>query len=575
MVAASAPAPTPSPASAPRPSGLTPRALLTGSLLAVCLCAMNSYLTLSFGVIEEGPTIAALFFFAFFFWTSTRVTSSEMVIVSTMGSAGGSLGFISNFYAAKVMTGAPYSFAEMVGFGVVSSLVGMVMVIPLRQLLVVREQLPWPGAKATAGVITALVEEGDPRQPRYLLFTFLSMLLLVLGNDDQGAAWWRTELAVPGLAAYGAAVVWTSPFSLGGSYLMGMRTCVGFLFGALALMTMSALGWTGANVSTPHRFFWPGLGFLVASGLTNIAFNWRTISAAFRSLGAIGEGDARDEDPILRGRPLLLMALVIFCAAALVLHVVFHLSILLIVLLIAVGGLLQNIIATRAAAQTAFNPARVMGILLQGVCAAFGGRATALNLTGAGFVAGSGAQAGVLTGDLAYGRWFRVPSRHQFWTQMLTILPCTLVSAWVFLGINTPGELVLEGGRHAAPVAKMWAASALMFDRGLEALPPNALGALLWGGLAGVLYTAIERVRAIGRWLPESIGVGLGLVLSVSTGITFFIGGFVMWIVLGRWFKVRDVTLTTIAVGSIVAEGIGGVLKPAFIKLGLIHLAGG
>ena len=43
------------------------RALIAGFVLAVLLCGINSYLTLSFGVIEEGPTIAALFFFAFFF----------------------------------------------------------------------------------------------------------------------------------------------------------------------------------------------------------------------------------------------------------------------------------------------------------------------------------------------------------------------------------------------------------------------------------------------------------------------------------------------------------------------------
>ena len=559
-----------------RPSGLTLRAIATGSLLAICLCAMNSYLTLSFGVIEEGPTIAALFFFAFFFLSNNKVTSPEMVIVSTMGSAGGSLGFISNFYAAKVMTGPAYSFGEMVAFGLVSSLVGMVMVIPLRQLLIVREQLPWPGAKATAGVITALVEEGDPRQPRYLLYTFVSMIILVLGNDEQGFAWWPTELALPGIAAYGAAIAYTSPFSLGGSYLMGMRTCVGFLFGAGALMTMSRLGWVAdGDTATPHHFYWTGLGFLVASGLANIALNWRSISGAFRSLaaiGTVGQAGEQDDDPILAGRALLIVVVVVFVGAAVVLNVVFHLSLVLVVLLISIGGLLQNIIATRAAAQTAFNPARVMGILLQGVCAAFGGRAAVLNLTGAGFVAGSGAQAGVLTNDLAYGRWFKVPSRHQFWTQMLTIIPCTLVSAWVFQAINSPGELALTGGHHAAPVAKMWAASALMFEKGFAALPPNALTALLIGGLVGIFYSGIERVEKVGRWLPESIGVGLGLVLSVSTGITFFIGGFVMWIVLGRWLKVRDVTLTTIAVGSIVAEGIGGVLKPALIKLGLIHL---
>ena len=42
-----------------------------------------------------------------------------------------------------------------------------------------------------------------------------------------------------------------------------------------------------------------------------------------------------------------------------------------------------------------------------------------------------------------------------------------------------------------------------------------------------------------------------------------------MWIVLGRWLGWKDVTLTTIAVASIVAEGIGGVLKPVLTLAGL------
>jgi hypothetical protein len=352
---------------------------------------------------------------------------------------------------------------------------------------------------------------------------------------------------------------------------MGLRTCVGFLFGAMALMLLAKLGFTPAEFSgTPHRYFWPGLGFLVASGLTTVALNWRTITGAFSSMSKLGQGVGRDDDAIVSVPVLVIGASVIFVLAALVLHLAFHVSFLLILLLVAIGGLIQNIIATRAAAQTAFNPARVMGILLQGVCALFGGSAAAINLTGAGFVAGSGAQASTLTGDMAYGRWFRVPSRHQFWTQMLTIVPCAIVSALVFEAINTPGALALDGGHHAAPVAKMWAASALMFEKGMEALPPNAVWALLVGAAVGCGYTLLERVRRVEKWLPDSVGIGLGLVLSVSTGITFFIGGFLMWIVLGRWFKVKDVTLTTVAVGSIVAEGIGGVLKPLLLKLGLL-----
>ncbi len=553
----------------PQNSPVTARAVAAGLVLSVMLCAMNSYLTLSFGVIEEGPTIAALVFFAFFFWTTTKITVGEMVVVSTMGSAGGSFGFIANFYAAKSMTGAPYTFWQMVAFGLVSSLVGMVMVVPLRRMLILRDTLPWPGSKAVQSVITALVEHGDPKQPKYLLVTFLSMVIVVIGNDDQGFAWWPAEIPIAGLTAWGASIAWSSPFSVGGSYLMGLRTCVGFLFGAIALM---ALGMTGVapEADAPHHYYWPGLGFLVASGLTSIVLNGKTMIEALRSLMSLGESGAGDDDPMLSSKATAIFGVVTVVAGTAVLVTVFDLSLVLVVILIAIGGLVQNVIATRAAAQTAFNPARVMGILLQGLCAAFGGSAAAMNLAGAGFVAGSGAQAGLLTGDLVYGRWLKVPSRYQFWTQILTIVPAVLVSAWVFQHIDTPGALSLTGGHHAAPVAKMWAQSALMFEKGMAALPAGALTWLLIGAAVGVAYTLAERVPALVKVLPDSIGVGLGMVLSVSTGITFFLGGVLMWIVLPKLFKTGETTLTTIAVGSIVAEGIGGVLKPALIGIGLI-----
>jgi len=540
---------------------LTARSLLAGLVLSVVLCAMNSYLTLSFGVIEEGPTIAALFFFAIFFLSRAKITTTEMVIVATMGSAGGSLGFISNFFAAKVMTGTPYSVLDMVLFGTVTSLVGLVTVIPLRQILVLRENLPWPGSKAVESVIRALVEHGDPRQPLILLGTFVVAATYVVLNAD-GFNLVPSETALPGLAAVGGAIAW-SPFAIGGSYLMGMRTCVGFLAGAVALMVMAP--YTPAP-EAPHTYYWPGLGFLVASGLTVMAINWRTITGAFRSILALG-GKTDDDDPMLSGRALAAFASVSLVLTVAVLGWRFAVPIVMSVVLILVAGLIQNIIATRAAAQTAFNPARVMGILLQGVTSAIGGSQAAINLTGAGFVAGSGAQAGLLTGDLVYGRAFKVPSRWQFWTQTLTVLPCTVVSAYAFLGINRDKPLVLEGPGHPAPVAKMWAKSAQIFEGGLSALPPGALTWLLAGAAVGVVYTLLEYIPRLRPWMPEAIGLGLGLVLSPANGISFFIGGFLLWIVLGRWMKWSETTLTTIAVGSIVAEGIGGVVQSGLVKL--------
>jgi uncharacterized oligopeptide transporter (OPT) family protein len=478
-----------------------------------------------------------------------------------MGSAGGSLGFISNFYAAKAMTGAPYTVLDMAIFGVVSSLVGMIMAIPLRQILVLREKLPWPMARAVEGVIKSLVEHGDRRQPAFLLATFLlGTTYVVLNSDGFGLVPAATGLG--GLAAFGGAIAW-SPFAIGGSYLFGMRTCIGFLTGAAALMVIAP---HTPTPDAPHNYFWPGLGFLVSSGLTVMAVHWKTLVGAFRSILSIG-GKTDDDDPTLPGRLVVTLSVVVFAVTALVLKWQFAVPLFLSVMLIVVAGLIQNIIATRAAAQTTFNPARVMGILLQGATSAMGGSQVATNLTGAGFVAGSGAQASMLTTDMVYGRTFRVPSRWQFWAQASTILPCAIISALVFTEIHRAKPLVLEGAGHPAPVAKMWAKSAQIFDAGMSALPPGALQALLIGALLGIVYTLIEHIPAIRRWMPETIGLGLGLVLSPALGITFFVGGFVMWIVLGRWLRVSDTTLTTIAIGSIVAEGIGGVLQSLLLQL--------
>lgn len=553
-------------------SALTPRAFIAGSLLAVFLCGVNSYLTLSFGVIEEGPTIAALFFFAMFFLSRTRITATELVIVATMGSAGGSLGFITNFYAAKAMVGTAYTFWEMAGFATVTSLVGIMFVVPLRELLVVRENLPWPGSKATAGVITALTEGGDRKQPVYLLVSLIVAMAYVLMNDDGGFGIVPEGTAIPlfGLAAYGAAIAW-SPFAIGGAYLMGFRTCVGFLVGGLALLAMAP--YTPVP-EAPHKYVWPGIAFLVASGLAMMAVNWRVIVESMRSLfSARASADAVDKDPVLAPRMFIALSAAALLIAIWFLMGVMGLGLVLILMLVVVGAFVQNVIATRAAAQTAFNPARVMGVLLEGLSAMMGASAASTSLTGAGFVAGSGAQAGNLTGDMAYGRWFKVPSRWQFWTQFTTLIPCALVSAWVFTQINANKPITsIETTDLPAPVAKMWAASALVFDpsQGMG-LPEGAIMAMIIAAIVGVIWVLAEASSPkIERMLPSSIGFGLGLVLPVAYDFAFFLGGFLLWIVLGRGFKVRDITLTTIAVGCIVAEGLGGVLKPMLQIAGII-----
>jgi hypothetical protein len=115
----------------------------------------------------------------------------------------------------------------------------------------------------------------------------------------------------------------------------------------------------------------------------------------------------------------------------------------------------------------------------------------------------------------------------------------------------------------------MWAATALVFD-GRTEMPPFAWQAMGLGALVGGLYVLFERNPAIATYLPHSIGIGIGLVLPIAYDLAFFVGGVLLYGLFGRVLGMRNVTLTTIAVGAIVAEGLGGVLKPVLTLLGVI-----
>lgn len=567
---------------------LTLRSFIAGFILANVLCAINSYLTLSFGIMEEGPAIAALFFYAAFFLSSRKVTTAEMVIVATMGSAGGSLGFIANFFAAQAMVvakvgGLPYTIGQMTLFALSTSVIGLATAILFRQILIVKdaelpegERLPWVGARAVQGVIDPLVQAGDPLQPRYLLCFTLAAIFYVIFNDE-GVGWFPSfgAFTIAGLSAYGVGIAF-APFVWGGSYLMGLRTCFGFLTGGVILFCM-AQGLPSPKVAgpfmptsaNPQAYVWPGIMFLITSGLTSLALNWRVIGGAFRSLFNVTGGE--DRDPIMSGRAAALFTLVALVFVVTGLHIGFHVPVLLVLTMVVVGGLLLNLIATRAAAQTYFNPARVMGILLMGVNTLFGGSAAMTNLSGAGFIAGSGSQSGVLTNDLAFGFWYRLKSRWQFWTQAATLITCTSVAAVTFWLIRQNFTIALDGGNLAAPVAKTWAAMALLFDPASKvSLPPFAVQSMWIAGIVGVVYALLEARPAIRKVLPGSIGIGLGLILPIGYDLGFFAGGIMMWVVLRRFLRISDITCNTIAISCIVGEGIGGISQAVLKTVGLI-----
>lgn len=580
------------PDSPPPKYKLTTRSFIAGYILAMALCALNSFITVTFGVMEEGPTIAALVFFAVFTYSKTRITKSEMIMVATMGSAGGTLGFMSNVFVAKAMiatelqSGSPYTIFEMMAMTLATSLIGLIFVPLLRRILIILndklpqgERLPWVGATMIQECIDSLVDAADQMQPRYL-WTVVSFGSLYVIFNDSGLGWFPElrmitaghlffpygeflvndnviKIMPAGLGFIGAAIAF-SPFLVGGSYLMSMRHCVGFLVGALILIfCVSSYAKIG---SRPDQFIWPGVMFLTTSGLTALALQWRMMCDTVVSL--FKPNKQGNEDPIMSRRSTVIFTSIALTISIGCLYFQFRVTLQVIIALIVIGGLFLNIIATRAAAQTYFNPARVMGILMMGVSALMGCTSALVNIAGAGVIAGSGGQGGTLTNDIAVGHRYKFPVRWQFWPQVVTVLTCSVVAALMGYWIVGHHNMSLDKTDLAAPVAKIWAASALMMDpNSVLTLPAFAKTSMIIGGVIGVLYTILERKPENRRWLPGSTGLGLGLVLSVGYSFGFMLGGIVMFYVLGRVMKFSPTTLTTIAIACLIAEGMGGILQ--------------
>lgn len=481
--------------------GVTKRAFMLGMATSWVMVAINSYLGLKVGVIEEGYTVCVLLAFLVILLRAAKnrqmLTPHECVVVGTMGSAGGSLAFLAHFFGALTMAGDPLSVTEMVIFVGMTSMLGLVLSVPMRQLFIVVEKLPWPTGRVAISLIEALQKGTASMQPRILgFFGGLAFIYLVLAG---GLGWFPevSLIAVLGFSAYGVGIAW-SPFLLGAGYLIGFRVGFGFLVGGFILWAIGPYipfdltppikpDDLGFHVIRPDRWVWPGVGAIVACGLTGLAIKWRTVINAVKSLKGLTAQS--DTDKMFSGKTLTILSIVAFALAAAVFALYFKIALQYIIVGLVLVGTILTLISTRAAGETAFNPVRVMGIILMVIFFGMGETDKVVLLIAAGLAAGAIGQAGVLTQDIYAGRHFKVKSIQLLALQAITVLPNALIMAFVFDLLTRKYTLGAEGGL-AAPVSVIWYSVAKVLSG--DKLPQYAGMAMWLGALGGIAVTLLD-----------------------------------------------------------------------------------
>ncbi len=234
------------------PAELTIRAVVLGALLGLVFAASSVYLALKIGLTVSASIPIAVLSVAFF-RTLGRSTILENNIVQTTGSAGESIaaGIVFTLPAILLM-GYDLSVGKVAIVAVVGGVMGILLMIPLRRALIVKEHgnLTYPEGTACAEVLVA-GEKGGLQARRLfqafgLAFTYKFLM--------SGLKAWKEYPGWVSSGYKGASIsAEVSPELLGVGYIIGPRIA-GYLFsgGCLAyLVLIPAIKLFGSGLTKP------------------------------------------------------------------------------------------------------------------------------------------------------------------------------------------------------------------------------------------------------------------------------------------------------------------------------------
>ncbi len=525
------------------------------------------------------------------------------------------------------------TFSEVLLWVFFTSFLGVFFAIPLRRQLLVVDQLTFPTGTAAAQTIQAMHAKGGDAIAKARALGLMGLVSGVLTWLQQGpGAFLPGALYVPeqykGLAGIpfkkltvGAAF---SPMMVGAGFLVGPRVGTSLALGGFAAFvviaplviesgialdiatglipadasaqctSLMAMGvaelpqhsadWYAANCKPlvnlaagayyPYVVkwtMWPGLGIMVAAGLTATGLKWRIILRGLKQLmtpSAAGASPiAHLEFPTWGWVSGLIVSSIAVCG---MLQLSFGVDWKLGLLAVALSFVLA-VIATRATGETDINPVGAMGSVTQIAFGSMQNAATAGlssvvkgNLLTGGVAAGGASEAADMMQDLKTGWLVGATPRRQVYAQLLGVTIGSVFCAAIFFVLIQAHPI---GGEFwPAPAAITWSGLAQMMAQGTDALPAGAVQALVVGILIGIAIPVLEAYSDEGlkKWLPSAIGLGVAMVVPYKYCVTIFLGSMAFLLIKKRNPAWILAFAGAIGAGGIAGEGLAGVLA-AFV----------
>ncbi len=309
----------------------TPLAIVLGIIIGAVFGAANALIGLKTGIVVGASIPAAVISMGILRGILKRGTILENNMVQTIASAGESMaaGMIFTIPALYLFGFEP-RLGEMVIWGCIGGLLGVLFMVPLRRVLIVREhnKLPYPEGVACAEVL----ESGD-RGGSGARTVFWGLGVGAFYELFRSLGFWpaKAMVGIPKLSS--AASLNASPALLGIGYILGVRIA-GYMLGGAVLgwfVIIPMIGVFGVSASEPifpatdklisamspddiwsSYLRYIGAGAVIFGGLVSLVKSTPIIATSLLNVGAgVFSRSSRTIDRTDRDLPLPLLALML------------------------------------------------------------------------------------------------------------------------------------------------------------------------------------------------------------------------------------------------------------------------
>ena len=577
---------------------LTLQSILAAVIVAAIMGAAYPYMVLKLGF---GPNVSIVSAFLGYLILSVIARKSydrfQNNIVQTAGTSAASTAFMCGTLAtfeilradkAAHFTVNPTPLQTFLWL-TCASLLGVVLSAPMRRHFIVDQRLPFPDGMAAAETLLVLdpPRDGPPEQRNIarnaamvmgvcLLASAILMLVrgdsnllnLIPGGWDTGALTLGAAGGAFTVAAMGVGVGY-SLLSLGSGMIVGLRINAWMMLGCALGWILTPLLLIQNHILPDHPtrsqvlqwVLWPGLGMMVAGGMTTLVLRWRTLARAFAGLR-----DASGEDVPLKW--IAGGAIVLSIALCVVQQLFFGMPIWMSAVAILFSIPLM-LVGLRALGETNWGPIGALSNLTQALFAGIAPGNLVANVVPSGTAGTVASTSEGLMQDYRAGFIIGSTPRSMFIAQIVGAPIGAAALAFTYpLLVKTYG-LIGDHAQLAAPGSRRTAAFAQLLVAGVDKLPPSALWAGLVASVLGCIFAAMELNERVRRWTPSPVALSLGLLLPFSSISTMFLGAVVGAVWLARHPASASRYMIAVASGFIAGEAMLAVVAPVLIALGV------